>query len=387
MIKKVSVRCISVLLGITLFTNNIFGMSPKIDEAALIAKFCDQYYGTRKSKKGTSKGANGFCANPSDKFMKHDVVSLYYIQPGGTYKGETRDVYVWNLPGVVDTESFGICSILINCLKNASQRLDSGSAVRMIEHGKKLKFLAKEVLDKGGIVVDIIKEGAAAFGFTPEVLINAFKRSMEIFRIKNPKQMAESLCKCTNEFISSGEIKTSSGIFKFAPYIPHVIFVVLHAFGVYFVSQGYAAVNEDARNIADTETIIITFFNLIVDEKYLGSNIVVMAKDNTSIPWYDPFRHGKMPFIGFWCHNGIEKYGAPIFDVRWLSSDAAPMWAITFVKDSAKQLSKEDSPLSMWKALKDAKESLNSVKKSLSDTAKLCSVLSDNSDHLIEWVK
>ena len=41
----------------------------------------------------------------------------------------------------------------------------------------------------------------------------------------------------------------------------------------------------------------------------------------------------------------------------------------------------------MRKALEDATESLNGVKKSLGDTAKLCSVSSDNSGHLIEWVK
>lgn len=347
-LKKAFNRSISLFLVLTLVANNAFAMEPEINENALIAMF------RKKSSSNT-----GFCTNPSDSFTGHDVQSLCYEQPGGTYGEEIRDVYVWNLPGVATVESIGLCTVIANFLRDASRRLDSGSAVKLIERGKKIRNAAISA-ELSPIAFDVIKDGCKFLGVTPEMLLNGFKRCMGIFKIGNPEKMSEVLCKCVDKVSSNGAVS------KFAPYAPYVLGAVLSAISVAVTLAGCAAINEDARNIADAETIISTFLSLIVNQKYLGANIVVMARDNTSIPWYNPFKNGKIPYIGFWRHDGLRECGAPIFESNWPSRDM-PEWARQFttitLEITVERLTNPCAQDSTRKALEDAKKSLDRTRR------------------------
>lgn len=373
-LKKLNVRCVSLSLGIILFTNNVFAMEPRINESALILAFRDQYSRNGKIKNEALKDVTGFCTNPSG-----DELPLCYVQKAGTYKEENREVYVWNLPGVVDP-GVGFAGILLRYMNRTVWRLKHGDIQFYIEMGKACKGVGQLSLKGGfgsGVAFEVVKKSAEFFEVTPETIISAFKQGMNVLGIKDSCKYAEILSKGFNKV--SSKFSSGSKLFVGLQYGAVVFGTLAIAVGAILTMEGVAKLNEEARNVADAETIVSIFLELVFRKKYHGANILVMAKDVSTLHFYNYDKRGEMPFVGFWKHEGLSKYGAPIFYSPWPNPEI-PSWACAFVENLGDRGD-------VRKALEDATESLNDVKKSLGDTAKLCSVSSDKSGHLIEWVK
>lgn len=354
-LRKVSFKCVSLVLVITSFINNIFAMEPKIDEVALIATFREKYH-----EKKT--GSDGFCTNPSDAYYGEEP--LCYIQKAGKYKGEKREVYVWNLIAASDPGMSGICGILLRYNADARHRLDKGTAYNWIKWGEIIKEGGQAAV-LSGLAPKIIREAAKVFKVTPEKLVSWFKQGMDMLGVEDGGKFADIL--------SKGFKKISTKFPNAVKYVPHLEWGVVAlgsiaiAVGVVCIMEGVAKINEDARNVADSETIAYVFLELIINERYKNANILVMAKDVSKLHFLNWDKRGEPPFVGFWRHNGLCEYGAPVFDEAWLNSSTVyPKWAEVFIENLTRISTRLGEKGDVKGSLDAAKDDLvNAAKKSL----------------------
>lgn len=361
--KKVSFRCVSLVLGITLFANGVFAMDPKINEAALMSAFRDQYHIKYRM------GPSGFNTNPSDAYSGEN--SLCYIQEANTYEGEKRKVYVWNLPGAVGSNGGGFCSILLYCINGASNRLDEGVANKLIEDGETLKRMGKSAIVTG-VATEFIRSAADLFEVSPEKLVSWIEQGMNVLGISDSTKFVGVLCKGFDKISKkfSSNPKLSVGL-KYGTLALGVLAIVA---GVICTMEGVAKLNEEARNITDAEKIIDDFLELVFDERYRNANVLVMAKDVSKLHFYNWDSRGEPPFIGFWKHDGLCECGAPIFEVSWTNSTNIPQWASAFIIKLNNDVTK----------LGDKRKALEDAKKSLDEKRKLYTTLPGGSKRLIE---
>lgn len=363
--KKVSFRCVSLVLGITLFANGVFAMDPKINEAALMSAFRDQYH--KKSRIGSS----GFNTNPSDAYSGEN--SLCYIQEANTYGGEKRKVYVWNLPGAVGPDSGGFCSILLYCINTASNRLNEGIADKWIEDGEALKRMGKTAIGTE-VAAEVVKSTADLFGVSSEKLVSWFIQGMNVLGISDNAKFGDILCKGLDKISKKFPSDSKLSVIKCGTLVLGALTI---AVGVIFTMEGVAKLNEEARNIADAEKIIDDFLELVFAGRYRNANVLVMAKDVSKLHFHNWDSRGEPPFIGFWKHDGLCECGAPIFEVSWTNLTNIPQWASAFIIELDRGVDR----------LADKRKALEDAKKSLDKKSKLYTTLPGGSKRLIEGGK